>query len=55
MTDKPELYYVWCKEHGTDDDAFSIAACKTHKEADATRGMAAALQPNCTFFITKGA
>jgi|DEB0MinimDraft_6_1074348.scaffolds.fasta_scaffold139642_2 hypothetical protein len=44
------LFYVWCND-GT--DCFNIAVCKTSKEADATRGMAAGMEPEKNFFITR--
>ena len=46
------LYIVWCKDR--DGFEFSVANCKTKKEADATRGMFSALEPTSTFTITKG-
>ena len=50
------LYIVWCADDPTDPEfAWSVKNCKTANEADATRGMAAALNPNpqARYFITR--
>ena len=48
------LYTVWCADDPTDPDfAWSVKICRTAKEADATRGMAAAMNPQARYFITK--
>ena len=49
---KVNLFYVWCDDGS--GCVFSVAVCKTEKEADSTRGLFAALEPTSTFTITKG-
>jgi hypothetical protein len=54
------LFYVWCDDgsrgerRGIRGCVFSVAVCKTEKEADSTRGLFAAIEPTSTFTITKG-
>lgn len=44
-------YTIWCRDK--EQTLFSVAHCLSAKDADATRGMFAAVDPDCSFFITR--